>query len=233
MKPKSPFYLLLLAALLIDICPAITQEIFFNKVFSLEGKVFSHVSGITQDAQGFMWFATKKGLFKYDGYQMTSYTNNPDDTNSLATNALEAICVDSSGILWIGTLGQGLERFDPATGIFTHFRHDPKDPARLSSDWVHALLVDQEGSLWAGTERGLDRFDAQTGKFINFRNRPNDPTSLSCNAVVAIYEDKQTTLWIGTGSVYGGNDDEGGLNRMDKRPGHLPPTCMILKIHSA
>jgi len=215
MKPKSPFYFLLLF-LLMETSPASPQEIFFNKVLPPEGKIFSHVSGIVQDNQGYMWFATKKGLFKYDGYQMTSYNNNPDDSNSLATDALEAICIDATGIIWIATYGKGLERFDPATGIFTHFRNDPND---LSSDLVQAVLVDHEGILWIGTVDGLDRFDAQTGKFIHFRNRPNDSTSLSCNAVVAIYEDKQGTLWIGTGSVYAGNDDKGGLNRMDKKTG--------------
>ena len=215
MKPKSPFCLVLLF-LLMETCPSITQEIFFNKVFPPEGKIFMHVSGITQDNQGYMWFATKKGLFKYDGYQMNSYTNNPDDTNSIATNALEAICIDSSGILWIGTLGQGLERFDPATGIFTHF---PNGPNGLSSNWVQALLVDHEGVLWIGTKDGLDRFDVQTGKFFHYRNKSNDPTSISNNVVVAIYEDKQNTLWIGTGSVYEGEQNEGGLNRMDEKTG--------------
>ena len=215
MKPRSPFYLVLLF-LLMATCPASPQEIFFNKVFPPEGKVFSHISGITQDAQGYMWFATKKGLFKYDGYLMTPYTNNPDDSNSLATNALEAICIDSSGILWIGTVGLGLERFDPATGIFTHFR---KGPNGLSSDFVQALLVDHEGLLWIGTENGLDRFETQTGKFFHYRNQSNDSTSISNNVIVAIYEDKQNTLWIGTGSVYRGKEDEGGLNRMDKKTG--------------
>jgi len=218
MKPKPPFYFALLF-LLMETCPAIPQEIFFNKVLPPEGKIFSHVSGIVQDNQGYIWFATKKGLFKYDGYQMATYNNNPDDSNSLNTDALEAICIDSAGIIWIATYGKGLERFDPATGIFTHFRNDSNDLKSLSSDKVSTVFVDHEGSLWVGTGNGLDRFDGKTGKFINFRNRPNDSTSLSCNAVVAIYEDKQGTLWIGTGSVYEGEEDEGGLNRMDKKTG--------------
>src|SRR5215207_6019281 len=149
MKPKSPFYFVLLF-LLMETCPASPQEIFFNKVLPPEGKVFSHVSGITQDTQGYMWFATKKGLFKYDGYQMTSYNHNADDSNSLATDALEALCIDASGILWIATLGKGLERFDPATGIVTHFRHDPNDSTSLSADWLSAVLVDHEGVVWVG-----------------------------------------------------------------------------------
>jgi ligand-binding sensor domain-containing protein/class 3 adenylate cyclase len=218
MKPGSSFYFVLLS-LLMATYPASPQEIFFNKVLPPEGKTFKHVSGIVQDSQGYMWFATKAGLFRYDGYEMISYNHNPDDSNSLKTDALEAICIDATGIIWIATYGKGLERFDPATGIFTHFLNDPNDPESLSSDNVPTVFVDHEGSLWVGTGNGLDRFDRQTGKFIHFPNRLNDTTSLSCNIVVAIYEDRQGTLWIGTGSVYDGKADEGGLNRMDKKTG--------------
>jgi hypothetical protein len=107
MKRKSPFYFLLL--FLMETYPASPQEIFFNKVLPPEGQVFSHVSGIVQDKYGYMWLATKKGLFKYDGYQMTNYKNNPDDSNSLATDFLEAICIDSSGIIWIAAQNRGLK----------------------------------------------------------------------------------------------------------------------------
>ena len=218
MSPKPPFYFVLLF-LLMEASPATPQEIFFNKVLPPEGKTFVHVSGIVQDMQGYMWFATKKGLFRYDGYRMTSYKHNPADTNSLSTDALDAICIDATGILWIGTLGNGLERFDPSTGIFTHFRPDPKDPESLSSNWIWAVLEDQEGTLWVGTANGLDRFDSQRKKFIHFRNQPDNVASISCNEVRAIYEDKVGTLWIGTGNVYAGKEDEGGLNRMDKKAG--------------
>src|SRR4026207_2246957 len=218
MKPKSPFYFIFLF-LLMETLSVSPQEIFFNKVLPPEGKTFKHVSGFVQDNQGYMWFATKAGLFKYDGYQMTCYNNNPDDSNSIKTDALEAIAIETSGILWIATLGQGLIRLDPATGIFPYYRHDPNDSASLSADWLSAVLVDHEGVLWVGGGNGLDRFDPQTGKFFHYTNRLNDPTSISSDVVVAIYEDRQNTLWIGTGSVYAGKEDEGGLNRMDKKTG--------------
>ena len=110
MNPKPPFYFVLLF-LLMEACPVIPQEVFFNKVLPPEGKTFAHVTGMVQDKQGYMWFATKKGLFRYDGYQMTVFKNNPADTNSLLTDALEAICVDSAGIFWIATFGQGFDCF--------------------------------------------------------------------------------------------------------------------------
>jgi ligand-binding sensor domain-containing protein len=200
---------------------SISQQLIFNRVPPPQGKIFSHVTGSVQDAQGYMWFATKKGLFKYDGYRMMSYHHNPKDSSSLKTDALEAICIDSTGIIWIATFGKGLERFDPATGIFNHFQHDDKDPTSLSSDWIPAIRVDKQGTLWVGTGNGLDRYDSLTGGFIHYRNEPNDPASISCNSVVSIYEDREGILWIGTGTVYAGSPEEGGLNKLDRKTGRF------------
>ena len=77
------------------------------------GKTFLHVTGMVQDQRGYMWLATKNGLFRYDGYQMIQYKNSPLDPNSLAIQELECIAVDSSGMIWVGTYGAGLERLDP------------------------------------------------------------------------------------------------------------------------
>jgi ligand-binding sensor domain-containing protein len=218
MKKQLTFFIAFLLFLL-AVCPARSQEIFFNPVHPPLGKAFKHVTGMFQDKEGYMWFATKKGLFRYDGYEMTAYNNNPLDPNSLTVDALEAIAMDSSGIIWIATFGKGLERFDPVTGIFKHFHHDSLDLGSISGDWVNAVFVDHEGTLWVGTGDGLDRLDPKTGKFIHYRNSPGDPASISSNTVVGIYEDHQHVLWIGTGSVYAGRDDDGGLNRLDKKTG--------------
>jgi hypothetical protein len=36
----------------------------------------------------------------------------------------------------MGMMGSGLEKFDPATNTFTHFRHDPKNASSLICDTV-------------------------------------------------------------------------------------------------
>ena len=202
-------------------CPAFGQQIVFNKVPPPDGKSFVHVTSICQDLNGYMWFATKKGLCRYDGYQIITYKHNPLDPNSLASDLLETVCVDSAGKVWIGT-GAGLDRFDPLTGIFKHFRHDSDNPESINSDYVTVVMIDHEGTLWAGTGEGLNRYDEQTKTFVHFRNKPGDSTSISSNEVVALYEDKQGVIWIGTGSVYGadkGKVGSGGLNRMNKKDG--------------
>ena len=86
-----------------------------------------------------MWFASKKGLYRYDGYTIISYKNNPLNPSSLESNSLESMCIDSSGIIWIGTFGSGLDRFDPATESFTHFHHDPGNSESLDNDTVSVI----------------------------------------------------------------------------------------------
>lgn len=228
MKSIGTYRILFLIALLLGYFqPAQSQQrqppgMVFNKVYPAEGKTFEHVTGMVQDQQGYMWFVSKKGLFKYDGYRMISYKNNPLNSNSVGSNLLESICTDSDGMIWIGTLGAGLDRFDPATGNFTHFRHNPKESTSLSNDTIASLLYDRNGTLWVGTHQGLDRFDPKTKGFIHYRNNPNDSTSISNNQVRSLYEDRQRTLWIGTGSPFGsdgGTPDDGGLNRLNKSTG--------------
>jgi ligand-binding sensor domain-containing protein len=197
------------------------QTILFNRVFPPPAKSFFHITGMVQDKQGYMWFATKNGLFRYDGYQMVHYKNNPLDPNSLATGELEAITIDSAGMIWIGTFNAGVEKFDPRTGIFTHFRHQPGDITSIRSDSINVIYCDREGMVWLGSN-GLDRLDPTTKKVVRYNYDPNDPTSISSDEIRAIYEDRQGQLWIGTGSVYGmhrDNASSGGLNRFDRKTG--------------
>lgn len=214
------FYPLLLGLLLFS-TRGNAQNIFFNKILPPAGKSFIHITGMVQDKQGYMWFASKNGLFRYDGYQMKQYRNNPLDQNSINSDALESICIDKEGIIWIGTFNSGLDRFDPLKGTFTHFRHSTLDPASIGGDMVSAVFSDKNGTLWLGTSC-LEQFDPKTNTFIHYRNKPGDSTSISSDIVRAIYEDRLSNLWIGTGSVYGDksqNAADGGLNKMDRQSG--------------
>jgi ligand-binding sensor domain-containing protein len=198
------------------------QTITINKVDPPYGKTFKHITGIVQDVNGTMWFSSKNGIFRFDGYQMFNYKNNSLDPNSLASNQMDAICTDSTGFIWVATLDAGLDRLDPSTGIFKHYRHDPKDQKSINSDYTCALLMDHEGILWIATDNGLDRFDPREETFTHFTHIPGDTTSISSNNVRAIYEDKKGTLWIGTGDVYESNivnPNDGGLNRFDRKTG--------------
>ena len=208
--------------LLCAVCFAQNELLTFNRVPPPTGFHPGSKAGV-QDPQGYMWIGTYQGpLRRYDGYNYVSYGNDPLNSNSLAANWVEALCAGRNGFIWIGTWGYGLDRLDPATGNFKHFRYNPKDSNSLSNDTVRTILEDRDGLLWIGTPNGLNRYDPKTGKFQRYFHKPDDPYSLSCNQVVKIYEDRQGIIWVGTGSVWndeGGETDEGGLNRFDKKTG--------------
>ncbi len=193
------------------------NEIKFNLVEGNNGEPIGNITCITQDPYGYMWLSGQQArcLYRYDGNRMVTFRHDSLNANSLGGTYLETVYVDGTGMVWVG-FDVGLDRFNPATGIFTHYRNLPNDPESLSPGMVNVILRDHKGILWIGTANGLDRMDERTGKFTHYRNEPGNQSSLSSNVVRAIYEDHQKTLWIGTGFPFDKEKpNDGGLNRME------------------
>jgi len=221
---KKYLQLLLVISSFISTGIVFSQQIKFNKVLDGEKNAFGYINSIVQDQKGYIWLTSyQKGLLRYDGKKVTTYSHNNDNPNSLASNSAAAVAVDSSGHIWVGTMGAGLDRFDPETKKFTHFRHDPNDPASLGSDTIFAITTDQSGTIWIGTTRTLDNFNPATGKFTHYivdelYNIVN--TSSAFVSINAILEDRNGDLWIGWGNFdTGKKDGTGGLARLDKTTG--------------
>ena len=210
----------LITFLLLLISQAKAQQFVFNRVPLFDENIRGFITSMTQDANGYIWF-TGTSLYRYDGYHVVTYKNDPLKPKSIAPSRLEYIYIDRSGIFWIGTVGSGLDRFDPATNIFTHYKNDVNDPSSLSNNIVTVILEDKNGQLWVGTHGGLNLLNKKTGKFTRFQNKLNDSTSLSNNQVRALYQDKKGTIWVGCGSPYNNETPQGagGLNRMDTKTG--------------
>jgi len=188
----------------------------FNLVKGINGKPLGKITAITQDPHGYMWFCGQgdKCIYRYDGNRIISFRQDSLNSNTLGMTNLETMYADDSGIIWIG--GDGLDQYNPATGIFKHYKHIEHDPGSLVDNHVSTILKDRQGRLWVGTLRGLDRLNEKTGKFIHYRNEPGNPKSLSDNVVNTIYEDHRGVIWIGTGwRWFNYHPDDGGLNRLE------------------
>ena len=214
MKSLYVFKLSIIILLHLIDCYNSVSQTGFTKVSPPGGSWGGAMVG-TQDSNGYMWFGSN-GLHRYDGYNYKSYFNDPRESSSLATNGIQSIIADRNGFIWVGTYSGGLDRLDPETGIFTHFRHDSFDLTSISHDRISALLEDRNGNIWVGTEGGgLNCLDPKTNIFKHFRYSSNDSNSLSNDEIRALYEDHHGTLWVGTGFPYT-NDlrrKAGGLNR--------------------
>ncbi|MBK7762206.1 MAG: hypothetical protein IPI46_02395 [Bacteroidetes bacterium] len=197
------------------------QNVSFNRV--LKNSLASS-SDIVQDHLGIIWIPTfDRGLLRYDGLNTTTFAHDPSNPNSLVNSPILTIQVDYENNIWLGTLGKGLDKFDPATNNFTHYRHKASDPSSLSNDTVICILEDHLKNLWIGTANGLDLMDKKTGKFTHFRNNPQDANSLRYNAVFLLYEDRKGILWVKSDeSVLGPENGNGkvskiALHRFDRK----------------
>jgi serine phosphatase RsbU (regulator of sigma subunit) len=94
----------------------------------------------------------------------------------------------------VGTNKGGLDRFNPATGTFTHFKADPSDPHALSNENVLCINEDRRGNLWLGTMNGLNRLDRSAGTFRQYFEKDGLPNGY----INGILEDDHGNLWIST-----------------------------------
>jgi ligand-binding sensor domain-containing protein len=233
-KHHLPYIFLLL---IFGDCLAQTQQVNFILVPGANGISLGRINSIACDRKGVMWFSDQDNrcITRYDGTQMTRYSHDPLNPNSLGGRYPEFIMADSAGIIWIGFMGMGVDRLDPETDSFTHFRHQPNDSGSLINDSVAMLLVDHFGNFWVGTHGGLDLLDRTTGRFKHFLSNASDSTTLSDPVVRALYEDHEGTLWVGTGFPWIEAADKGGLNRLHRETGTFTryladpknPHCLI------
>ena len=167
----------------------------FRHLASEDGLATSDVTAVLQDAQGYMWIATDGGLQRYDGYNFVTYAHDARAAASLSENFVTSLALAPDDSLWVGTQDAGLDRFDPASGRFTHHLHDPKQAGSLGDDEVYALLLDREGRLWVGTDQGLDRLDKNGGAFRHYHTGSTQPNG---DRILSLYQDPQGKLWVGS-----------------------------------
>src|SRR5580658_743048 len=138
------------------------------------GSEMSHawVGQITGDNLGFIWFATRDGLLRYDGYHVRPYY--PYSNEARGSGDFEVCCPtvslipgmsryslfkDTSGIIWIGG-DASLHQYDWQTDRI----RVPRLPPDELQGFVRNIYQDRQGLIWLGTSRGLVRFDARTGE---------------------------------------------------------------------
>ena len=77
----------LLAAPLVPSPPPAVAHGSFSHITVEDGLPHSYVRAIIKDRDGFMWFATARGLVRYDGAHLVVYRHDPNDPGSLPFGA--------------------------------------------------------------------------------------------------------------------------------------------------
>src|SRR6201987_5884337 len=127
------------------------RDLKFTHLTTNNGLSQAYVTAILQDRRGFMWFATRDGLNRYDGNAFLVYKSDPSDPHSLSSNFIQSLMEDDHGNLWLAT-NTGADKFDPATERFTCYLRDPKNPTSMGGALVKSIAQDSSGPVWLGSE---------------------------------------------------------------------------------
>ncbi|MDQ3192374.1 MAG: SpoIIE family protein phosphatase [Bacteroidota bacterium] len=173
------------------------QEPRFKTISLLQGLSQSTVNCIIEDRQGFIWIGTQDGLNRYDGQGFKLYKHQASNINSLSDNFIQSLYEDSQGIIWIGTYGGGLNRLNPVTDKFTHYKYSENNSSSISNNTIMSIAGNSD-YLWVGTVSGLNRFNSKTGEFKRFVFSESDSLSLSSDKIRTVFLDSKERVWIGT-----------------------------------
>ncbi len=112
----------------------------------------------------------------------------------LETVGVCAIKDGGNGIVWIGTFGKGLIRYDTKRrSIFNIER-----PA-INSSLVKTMDIDRDGLIWLGGLGAINRFKFTTEKEYEISKFLKHKPSLRYN-IKTVFVDKSNTVWVGTNS---------------------------------
>lgn len=167
------------------------QQILFRNYTVKDGLGSNTVWDIQQDARGYMWFATKNGLNRFNGYEFTTYRYSRELQQGIGNNFIHSICNYDSTSFWLGTEA-GIYILDLEKESFTK-----SDLA--ANDVVFSVIRDSKGTVWIATARnGVYNYNPATKKTNHFLHKPGNLQSVSLNSIRCLAEDDKGRIWIGT-----------------------------------
>ncbi|BCS34930.1 GGDEF domain-containing protein [Luteitalea sp. TBR-22] len=150
-----------------------------------DGLPRNSVQAVAQDADGFLWVGTQRGLVRFDGVRFVPVAAQGDFHEALARHPVRALQVTRDGHLLVALDGGGLWQ-RRAAGAFVRLAlaADPE------AAFVRTVLETRDGTMWAGTAAGLFRRTAAGWRRIRMHDggRPS---------VFAIGTDGADRVWVG------------------------------------
>ena len=96
-------------------------------------------------------------------------------------------------MMWLGTFGGALVRFDDKAKTFSIYMPDSHDPHKLDGSGITSLHEDRTGTLWVGAFDGLYRYNRENRTFARYTESEGLPSS----TIRCIQEDRSGRLWLG------------------------------------
>lgn len=178
----------------------------FEHISVDDGLSQNEVVCMYQDRDGYLWFGTKGGLTRYDGYELTTYRAEPWNDTALSHSSISSLFEVNPKLspdinpkfhgLWVGTDGGGLNVGNKMNHRYIHYRKD--NSTLTSSDMISAIIQDRNGIMWIATLDGFYTFDVNSGSFTRIDYDHTSQLSGKDDEILAMCEDRSGAIWIGT-----------------------------------
>ena len=187
----------------------------FTKPFiHRESFLWNDVRALMYDQKGNLWVATKDGrvsVFNKD-MKLLGYLNQRGKISNGGREfegIIYCMTIDDSGIIWLGTKGDGLAELIPnENGDISYavkrYRFNKDDLYSISHNNIYHIYIDAKSRIWVATFGGglnlISKDEQGKIKFINHRNNLNGYPINSCYRVRYITSDYNNNICLGTTS---------------------------------
>lgn len=138
-----------------------------------EGIAGNTVPRISQDQQGYMWFATSSGLSRFDSQQFVNYQQDTLANNSLPSNNI-SIFHQIKDEIWL-SLDIGLAKYNTETELFTMLPTGQGIRDGIEHSLVFAISSDQDNNVWVFQyDHGISVYERASDSFTHYNQANTD-----------------------------------------------------------
>ncbi|QNA44522.1 hybrid sensor histidine kinase/response regulator transcription factor [Lacibacter sediminis] len=178
----------------------------YEELTTSHGLSQGYIYDILQDKDGFLWFGTKDGLNRYDGYSFKVYTYDSYNPNSISNNNINRLFEDSKGRLWVST-DDGLNIYDKRRDHFRRILHNPKNANSLSGNKISLpvpVIELPDGRFLVFPEEKKLNVISLPDDFLEDNSQPviTHLTAPGAQNINCMYMDGKKKVWIISDKVY-------------------------------
>jgi signal transduction histidine kinase/ligand-binding sensor domain-containing protein/DNA-binding response OmpR family regulator len=165
---KTSSYLLLILCFLnlfsLGINPPDHFDFSFRRISPLGGFTYGAINSIAEDVNGFIWFGTVRGLYRYNTVEVQKFVNDPKDSTTIPNNSIRSIFCDSSGTLWIGTTN-GLCVYDNKHDKFVSINFKDNSGDLLGNN-IREIFQGEGQNIYFLSNSMLGKLNKATNQFV-------------------------------------------------------------------
>ena len=151
------------------------------------------------DGEDGIWIGTGAGPVHYD--RKTGIYSFPpmypaDKNAPTKRSNMQSMCRQPNGIIWMGTTGGGVFRYDPEKKSYQNYVPS-NDTNSIANNVINAIYSDEKNNLFVGAGLILQRFDEEKNHFVNYPFAAKDSMKGS-DGIYVIKPKDENHLYVGT-----------------------------------